>query len=76
MLFPWADYSESAFVVNLELMQSALGATAGLVNLQVTIVACRRFGDFPLSELMDTLGREADDEEAVEPEKHGWFLVK
>jgi hypothetical protein len=25
---------------------------------------------------MDTLGREADDEEAVEPEKHGGFLVR
>jgi hypothetical protein len=51
-------------------MEAALVAPPSLMHLRFTIVVCHRLGDFPNTEIMDTLGREADDEEAVEPEKH------
>jgi hypothetical protein len=64
-------------VVNFKLTEAALVAPPSLMHLQVTIVvACHSLGDFPSAKLMDTLGREADDEEAIEPEKHGGFLVR
>jgi hypothetical protein len=36
VLFPWADYSDSAFVVNPKLVEAALGATATLMGDDVT----------------------------------------
>jgi hypothetical protein len=40
------------------------------MNPQFTIAARHSLGYFPSAELMNTLGREADDEETIEPEKH------